>query len=117
MKTARGIGEVDGSGLEQFATMDARIVVAGVDADGVGGVLPELVGLMLHPTRELIVGAVKGSPAEIAMVHRGEAWIEEMVGARFTTPEEREALHDGYVLPVTPRFGVADGAARRRALS
>jgi hypothetical protein len=83
--------------------MNVRTVV-GIDGD------PRVVGALLHPSMDLIVGAIQGTPAAAL----SEAELSEVLGMAWAAPLERVALRVAVGVPESPE--PLDGGRMRRAL-
>lgn len=83
--------------------MDVRMIVGGE------GTVNAVVGVLLHPTRELIVGTVPGTPAaKLAPVH-----LSELLGLPWASHREIVALQ---VLIDAKAASLPDGRTRTQGL-
>lgn len=97
------------SALEQHpgVVVNVRTVVAGDDVD------PRLVGLLLHPTRDLIIGAMPGTPA----LELGPDEASELTGYPLASRGQRLELMRFHPMPSPDDpVPVADGGTRTDVL-
>lgn len=88
--------------------MHVRMVVGEQDHVGLSNGA-DVVGTMLHPNREVIVGTVPGTPASKV----APAMLAEMLGLPWASESEIRALERA--VGVSGKLQPADGRARTRA--